>query len=124
MARYGNRGLDGVGAGLNLISSSTGRYAGLVRGETRKSASGHALYEVLGLAIVVLIALKLTGVVTWSWWWVLTPLWTNIALGILVLGSWIMMILIARRWFRRQWFKSRERRLRDQGPREAMAPEA
>lgn len=28
-----------------------------------------------GLLGVVLITLKLLGVITWSWWWVLAPFW-------------------------------------------------
>jgi len=61
-----------------------------VRAETPKRASGHPIYDVLGLAVLTLIILKLTGVVTWSWWWVLTPLWINIALLPLVAGGWIL----------------------------------
>jgi len=28
-----------------------------------------------GLLTVLFIALKLTGYISWSWWWVLSPLW-------------------------------------------------
>jgi len=28
-----------------------------------------------GVALLVLVVLKLTGLVTWSWWWVLSPVW-------------------------------------------------
>ena len=28
-----------------------------------------------GLLAIVFITLKLTGVIAWSWWWVLAPLW-------------------------------------------------
>jgi len=31
-------------------------------------------------ATPVLIVLKLTGVINWSWWWVLAPLWISGAL--------------------------------------------
>jgi hypothetical protein len=36
---------------------------------------------------IVFIILKLTGVIAWSWWWVLSPIWIPIAivLGIIVL---------------------------------------
>ena len=27
------------------------------------------------ILLVVFVVLKLTGVITWSWWWVLAPLW-------------------------------------------------
>ncbi len=43
----------------------------------------------LGLLTIVFITLKLTNVITWSWWWVLLPLWGPMAfmlsLGIIVL---------------------------------------
>lgn len=29
----------------------------------------------LGLLTIVFIVLKLIGVINWSWWWVLAPLW-------------------------------------------------
>ena len=28
-----------------------------------------------GVLTVIFIALKLTGLINWSWWWVLCPLW-------------------------------------------------
>ena len=28
-----------------------------------------------GLLAIVFITLKLTNYITWSWWWVLSPLW-------------------------------------------------
>lgn len=30
-----------------------------------------------GLLTIVFIALKLMGHITWSWWWVLSPLWIS-----------------------------------------------
>lgn len=43
-----------------------------------------------GLLAIVFIALKLMGEISWSWWWVLSPLWIPwaIAFGI------IFMVLI------------------------------
>ena len=29
----------------------------------------------IGLFIILFTALKLTGVIAWSWWWVFSPLW-------------------------------------------------
>lgn len=37
--------------------------------------------DVLGIAFVVL---KLCGVIDWSWWWVLTPIWAPIGIWLLV----------------------------------------
>ena len=33
----------------------------------------------LGMLTILFIALKLTGYITWSWWWVLAPAWIGIA---------------------------------------------
>ena len=32
-----------------------------------------------GLLTIVFITLKLTGYITWSWWWVLAPMWMPLA---------------------------------------------
>lgn len=39
-----------------------------------------------GLLLVAFIVLKLTGVIAWSWWWVLAPFWIPVVLILLVLG--------------------------------------
>lgn len=33
-----------------------------------------------GLLTIVFIVLKLTDVIDWSWWWVLSPIWISAAL--------------------------------------------
>jgi hypothetical protein len=38
-----------------------------------------------GLLAVVFIVLKLTHVISWSWLWVLAPIWIPFAIGIVVL---------------------------------------
>lgn len=38
----------------------------------------------LGLLTIVFITLKLTNVITWSWWWVLAPLWGPLAIVALI----------------------------------------
>lgn len=38
-----------------------------------------------GLLTILFIALKLTHVIDWSWWWVLAPVWIGFALVALVL---------------------------------------
>lgn len=45
----------------------------------------------MGLLTIVFITLKLTGYITWSWWWVLSPIWIAWAVVFAVLG----IILIA-----------------------------
>lgn len=31
-----------------------------------------------GLLQIVFIVLKLCGIISWSWWWVLAPIWISI----------------------------------------------
>lgn len=35
------------------------------------------------LLAVAFIVLKLTGVIAWSWWWVLAPIWIPLGIGVL-----------------------------------------
>ena len=52
-------------------------------GETKVvSGGGISLSTILG---VVFIILKLTGVISWSWLWVLSPFWIPLALVALIL---------------------------------------
>ena len=36
---------------------------------------------------IVFVVLKLVGVISWSWWWVLAPFWVPLLLTILIIGS-------------------------------------
>lgn len=38
----------------------------------------------LGLLTIVFIVLKLVGIITWSWWAVLAPIWVPISMVIIV----------------------------------------
>lgn len=38
-----------------------------------------------GLLTILFVALKLTGFIDWSWWWVTSPLWIGFAILFLVL---------------------------------------
>jgi len=40
-----------------------------------------------GLLALVFITLKLIGKISWSWWWVLSPIWIPLALFVLILGA-------------------------------------
>jgi hypothetical protein len=40
---------------------------------------------ILDVLLVVFIVLKLCGVIAWSWWWVLSPLWITLAIALIVL---------------------------------------
>jgi hypothetical protein len=49
-----------------------------------------------GLLAVLFIGLKLTGHITWSWWWVLSPLWIAFGLWMLVLSAIVVFAIVAR----------------------------
>lgn len=38
------------------------------------------------LLLLSFIILKLCNVITWSWWWVLSPLWIPIAISVVIGG--------------------------------------
>jgi hypothetical protein len=40
-----------------------------------------------GLLTILFVALKLTGVIAWSWWWVLSPLWIGLLVAALLIGG-------------------------------------
>ena len=45
-----------------------------------------------GLLTLVFIVLKLTGVISWSWVWVLAPLWIPFLFGVIII---IVPLLVA-----------------------------
>ena len=49
---------------------------------TKAVGSGIGFSGLLGL---LFIALKLCGVIDWSWWWVLAPFWIPIALVVVII---------------------------------------
>lgn len=44
-----------------------------------------------GLLTILFIALKLTGYIAWSWWWVLSPLWIS---ALVVLFMLVLLLII------------------------------
>lgn len=44
---------------------------------------GIGFFGLLGIAFIVL---KLCGVIAWSWWWVLAPLWIPLAIVLMFLA--------------------------------------
>ncbi|MFT4177009.1 MAG: hypothetical protein QM627_10175 [Luteolibacter sp.] len=58
---------------------------------TKQHSSGISF---VGLLTIVFITLKLCGVISWSWWWVLSPLWISFALvvALLIFAGFCMLI--------------------------------
>ena len=38
-----------------------------------------------GLLTIAFIVLKLCGVIAWSWWWVLSPVWISAAIVLIII---------------------------------------
>lgn len=53
-------------------------------GNSSSSSSGGIGFA--GLLTIVFITLKLASVIHWSWWWVLSPLWISLAIGLVILA--------------------------------------
>jgi len=51
------------------------------------SSSSTAGIGFTGLLTIVFIILKLTGVIAWSWWWVLSPIWISFILAVVIIGG-------------------------------------
>jgi hypothetical protein len=51
--------------------------------ETKTSNSGIGF---TGLLTIVFIALKLTKVINWSWWWVISPIWISLAILLIIIA--------------------------------------
>ena len=50
---------------------------------------------IIGVLQIIFIVLKLIGVIGWSWWLVLIPLWIDIAC--FIIG--IIIVLVSKRWW-------------------------
>lgn len=49
---------------------------------SNKSSSNEVTFA--GLLTILFIGLKLGGIIDWSWWWVLSPIWISIVFVIVV----------------------------------------
>jgi len=48
----------------------------------------------VGTTFIVFLILKLVGLITWKWIWVLSPLWIGFAIGLAILGIGALVLLI------------------------------
>lgn len=52
-------------------------------------------FPFLAILALIFITLKLTGHITWSWFWVLAPLWIPAAIGLALLLTGLTLLLVA-----------------------------
>jgi len=55
------------------------------------SSSSSGGISFTGALTVLFVGLKLTNVISWSWWWVLSPIWISALIAI----AFIIILLIA-----------------------------
>lgn len=58
---------------------------------SNKSTAGGVTF--CGLLTIAFIVLKLTGIITWSWVWVLAPLWIPAIIVITTIITFIVLII-------------------------------
>jgi len=58
---------------------------------SNSSGSKQASFPIIGLLGIVFVALKLCGVIGWSWWWVTAPFWGGLALA----GAVLLVVFVA-----------------------------
>ena len=64
----------------------------------RKNSDVKVTYQGIGftgILTIVFIVLKLLGKISWSWVWVLAPLWISFAFGLLMFVVLIILFAIA-----------------------------
>lgn len=59
---------------------------------------------VIGVLTIVFIVLKLCSVISWSWLWVLSPIWISVAF-VLVVWVIIAIIMTVQMWYLKRIFK-------------------
>jgi phosphoglycerol transferase MdoB-like AlkP superfamily enzyme len=56
-----------------------------MRSTTQNTSSSGGI-GLAGATFLVFLVLKLTGYITWSWWWVTAPLWGSVLFALLVVA--------------------------------------
>ena len=68
---------------------TTATYDDVKRAPTPPAPGGRGI-GIAGLLTILFIGLKLTGAITWSWLWVLSPLWIGWAIVLLIVAIWLL----------------------------------
>lgn len=51
----------------------------------------------VGLLTIVFVVLKLCGIINWSWWWVISPIWISAIIFMVVLIGVLGFFIMLRR---------------------------
>lgn len=69
-----------------------------MRKETAKTTTGLSLPMVV---FIVFLTLKCAGVISWSWWWVTSPLWIVAAIVVLLTLIYVVVFTCRYRKYKR-----------------------
>ena len=78
---------------LDLIEQNAikqARFSNTSNTMSSSSSSSSGGISFTGALTVLFVGLKLTNVITWSWWWVLSPIW----ISVLILFGIILIVAI------------------------------
>ena len=67
--------------------------------QNMKKKTRHKSMGIIGTLTLLFIVLKVTDVISWSWIWVLSPIWLSACLFVIVFGT----ILIVGRLIKGKW---------------------
>ena len=70
--------------------------------KSNAAGGGISFASLLTLAFIIL---KLCNVITWSWWWVLSPIWISIGLVVVIFIVAMVVLIIKDRCDTRNRFK-------------------
>lgn len=77
---------------IDLIEQNTIKQS---RSKTMSSSSSSGGISFTGALTILFIGLKLTHVINWSWWWVLSPIWISLLILLFILLILGMIFLIS-----------------------------
>lgn len=60
-------------------------------------SDGSSGIGICGCLFLIFLVLKLIGVISWSWWWVFSPLWIPVC-TVLVIAIFVVILFLIFEW--------------------------
>ena len=80
---------------IDLIEKNAIKQSRFSNTSNAMSSSSSSGISFPGALTVLFVGLKLTNVITWSWWWVLSPIWISLSLAVVVIAIAVIIAIIA-----------------------------
>ena len=58
------------------------------------TGSAQASFQFLSILALIFITLKLTGYITWSWWWITAPMWIAPAILLVIAVAFLAVVAV------------------------------